>query len=155
MALPIKIEHRIGVQAPAPLIWAMIEDVPGWSAWNPLYPKASGKLAFGGKLELEVAVPGEKPRAIRPTVTDWTPNEQIIWELSLAGGLLRTKRYIEIDSLGETSCIFSNGEFFEGFLVRFMSRAQRRAIRAGFAAFGETVQARAEADWRAQAPAST
>ncbi|HEY3797289.1 MAG TPA: SRPBCC domain-containing protein [Caulobacteraceae bacterium] len=155
MALPLKIEHRVGIQAPAEVIWAFVSDIEGWSRWNPLYPKASGKLAFGEKLELEVALPGQKPQIIRPTITDWTPNEQIIWELSMFAGLLSTKRYIEIESLGPASCIFSNGELFEGFMLRFFTRKQRDAIKKGFAAFAETVRTKAEADWQAQAPAAT
>ena len=47
MAYPIKIEHRIGVQTPAEPIWAMISDINGWSAWNPLYPQAKGEVQFG------------------------------------------------------------------------------------------------------------
>jgi hypothetical protein len=155
MALPIKIEHRIGVQTPPEVIWEMIADIAGWPAWNPLYPKASGQLAFGAQLELEVAIPGEKPRRIRATVTDWTPNEQIIWKVSMFGGLLTTTRYIEIEKLSEEGCIFSNGEFFEGPLIRLLGRRQRKAIREGFARFGEAVRERAEAAWRSKAEAAT
>jgi hypothetical protein len=155
MALPLKIEARIGVQAPGSVIWAMVSDINGWPAWNPIYPKAEGEVQFGAKLSLEVALPGEKPRAIQPTVQDWTPGEQIIWTLSLMGGLLRSTRYIEIEVLGETNCIFSNGEFFEGPLMRFMSRRLRRAIKAGFKQFCETVRERAEAAWQAEAGKAT
>ncbi len=150
MALPLKIEHRIGVKTPAPVIWEMIADVPGWAAWNPLYPKAQGKIGFGERLTLEVAIPGEKPRTIRPTVTDWTPNEQILWRLSLLGGLIRSVRYIEIETLDNGNVIFSNGEIFEGPLMRLIGRKQQRAIKAGFTAFGETVRDRAEAAWQAR-----
>jgi hypothetical protein len=155
MPLPIRIEHRIGVQTPPEVIWGMISDIPGWSAWNPLYPKASGEVQFGAPLTLEVALPGEAPRTIRPIVRDWTPNEQIIWTLSLMGGMLRSTRYIEIEKLSETGCIFSNGEIFEGPLMRFIGKRQRRAIKAGFTAFGEAVRERAEALWQAEAKTAT
>lgn len=148
--LPLKIESRIGVQTPADLIWAMVSDVRGWPAWNPLYPKAEGEVQFGAKLTFEVAIPGEAPRPINATVLDWTPNEQIIWNTRMMGGLLRTTRYIEIESLGASNCIFSNGEFFEGPLMRLIGRKQRRAIKAGFTLFCETVRDRAEAAWKAQ-----
>jgi hypothetical protein len=133
----------------------MVADIAGWPDWNPLYPKASGTLAFEAVLELEVAIPGEKPRQLRATVIDWTPNEQIIWKVSMMAGLLTTTRYIEIEKLSDEGCIFSNGEFFEGPLIRLMGRRQRRAIREGFAQFGETVRARAEAVWQAQTRAAT
>jgi hypothetical protein len=145
MALPLKIEHRIGVKAPPELIWSFVSDIPGWPSWNPLYPKAAGEVQFGAQLTLEVALPGDRPRAIRPIIQDWTPNEQIIWTLSLFGGLLKSTRYIEIERLAEASCIFSNGEIFEGPLERLIGRRRRRSIKAGFAALGEAVRDRAEA----------
>ena len=150
MPLPIKIEHRIGVQTTAAAIWPMIMDVGGWPAWNPLYPRAEGEIRFEGRLTLELALPGEAPRLIRPMVTDWTPDEQIIWTTTSYGGLLRATRYIEIEALTEdgVGVIFSNGEIFEGQGVRFIDRRQRARIRAGFAAFGEAVRERAEAEWR-------
>ena len=155
MAYPIKIEHRIGVQTPAEPIWAMISDINGWSAWNPLYPQAKGEVQFGAKLDLTVAIPGEAPREIHPTVQDWTPNEQIIWTLSMLGGLIRSTRYIEIETLENGNCIFSNGEIFEGPLLWMVSKKQQRAIKAGFAALGETVRDRIEPAWKADHPDAT
>ena len=155
MAFPIREEHRIGVQTPAPPIWEMIADINGWPAWNPLYPKAKGEVQFGAQLELEVAIPGEAPRTIKPKVTDWTPGEQIIWNLSLMGGLIRSTRYIELETLDNGNCIFSNGEIFQGLGMRLIGKKTQKAIKAGFRAFGETVRDRAEAAWKAQAPAAT
>jgi hypothetical protein len=143
-----KIEHRLGVRAPAEAIWAVIADVARWEAWNPLYPKSQGALRIGTKLELELALPGRDARPIRPVIVDWVPNEQVIWRLTMFGGLLKTTRYIEIEALTETGCIFSNGEVFDGFLGPFLPRRMRRDIQAGFAAMGEAVKARAEAAWR-------
>jgi hypothetical protein len=155
MALPIKIEHRIGVQCPGSVIWDLVSDINGWPAWNPLYPKAKGELGFGAVLELEVALPGEAPRAIKPKMREWTPGEQIIWDLSMMGGLIRSTRFIEIETLDNGNCIFSNGEFFEGPAMRLIGKKTQKAIKAGFRAFGETVRDRAEATWKAQAPAAT
>ena len=155
MALPIKIEHRIGVQCPGSVIWDLVSDINGWPAWNPLYPKAKGKLGFGSVLELEVALPGEAPRAIKPKMREWTPNEQIIWDLSMMGGLIRSTRFIEIETLDNGNCIFSNGEIFQGPAMRLIGKKTQKAIKAGFRGFGETVRDRAEAAWKAQAPAAT
>lgn len=150
MALPLRIEHRIGVQTPREPIWEMILDINGWSRWNPLYTQASGKVGFDEKLTLTVAIPGEAPREIRPTVVDWTPNEQIIWRLSMLGGLIRSTRYIETETLENGNVIFSNGEIFEGRLAWLIGRRRQRAIKAGFTAFGEAVRDRAEAAWKAE-----
>ena len=147
MALPIKIEHRLGIQAPPEVIWAVIFDVSTWHEWNPLYPKADGVIRIGSQLTLETKLPGAPP-VIRPTVVDWVPNEQILWRLSLMGGLVRTLRYLEIEQLADTGCIFSNGEVFEGFLGRAAARRNRAALKAGFTVMGEAVKARVDATWR-------
>ena len=55
---------------------------------------------------------------------------------------------MEIEALTETGCIFSNGEIFDGLFEPFLSRRLRRDLRAGFAAMGAAVKARAEMTWR-------
>ena len=143
--MDVKIEHRIGVRAPAESIWAVIADIDGWSAWNPLYPRAEGALRIGSQLTLGLALPGQAPRTIKPVILDWVPNDQIHWRLSMLGGLVRTTRYLEIEALSETGCIFSNGELFGGYLGPRVARRMGRSVREGFTAMGEAVKARAEA----------
>ena len=137
-----KIEHRIGMQASAEAIWAVLSDLSRWSEWNPLYPRAEGALRIGERLDLDLALPGRSRRRIRPTIVDWVPNEQIHWKLSMFGGLMRTVRYFEIEQLAPGSCIFSNGELFDGALGPLVARRMRKTIRAGFASLGEALKAR-------------
>lgn len=138
--MSLKLEHRLGIQAPAEAIWDVIADISGWPRWNPLYPEADGVLRMGSRLTLKLALDGQAPRVINPTIIDWVPNEQILWRLTMAGGLVKSTRYMEIEKLGETACIFSNGELFEGVLGPTIARRMRPAIRAGFAAMGEAVK---------------
>jgi hypothetical protein len=144
-----KIEHRVGIQTPAEVIWQVIADIQNWSAWNPIYPKAEGTLRIGAPLTLELALEGRKPQVIKPVILDWIPNEQIHWRLSLFCGLVKTTRYFEIEKLGEeTGCVFSNGEMFDGLLGPTAAKSIRREVKRGFTAMGEAVKARAEAAWR-------
>lgn len=144
-----KIEHRIGVQAPAAVVWDVIADLDAWSQWNPLYTQAKGKVAMGGTLTLTVELPDEPPEVIRPVVMDWTPNSLLHWKLSLAGGLVRTVRYLEIDELAEESCIFANGELINGLLAGYVAKRMGRKMYRGFEAMGLALKDRAEARWRA------
>jgi hypothetical protein len=153
--MPIKIEHRIGVRAPADVIWEMIYDVPGWPAWNPLYLKAAGEVRIGAKLTLEHGLDVAGPKAIQPTVIDWTPREQLHWRGQRGGGVIKTIRYIEIDSLDVASCIVANGELFQGMLVPYMLRGRGGTIRRSFEAMNEALKAEAERRWQAQAAAPT
>ena len=144
--MAVKLEHRIGIQAPAEVIWESMVDISGWEAWNPLYPRAEGTVRIGNVLNLELAMPGQKPRMIAPVIRDWAPHDHIHWTTKTFG--TRTIRYLEIEALTETGCIFSNGEIYDGFIGKRYATRQRRSIRAGFASLGEVLKQRAEAAWR-------
>lgn len=147
--MAFRIEHRIGVAAPPDTIWSLISDLEGWSRWNPLYTEVQGRLAIGEKLRISEAVPGRGVRTLTPTVVDWEPPAQILWRED--GGLMsRTVRYLEIEALSETGCIFSNGALFHGMLGQQAARSQRSAIYKGYEALGEAVKRGAEEHWRGE-----
>lgn len=144
--MAFRIEHRIGVAAPPDTIWQLISDLGGWSRWNPLYTEAQGRLSIGEKLRISEAVPGRACRTLTPTVVDWEPPAQILWREN--GGLMsRTVRYLEIEALSETGCIFSNGAFFHGLLGEQAAKSQRSAIYKGYEALGEAVKRSSEERW--------
>lgn len=153
--MSIKIEHRIGIRAPADTIWELIYDVASWPQWNPLYSHAEGQVRIGGKLKLVHGLPVPGPTVIEPTVLDWVPLEQLHWRRALASGFIKTIRYVEIEALTETGCIVSNGELFEGSLVPFVLRGKGGTIRRAFAAMNEALKEAAEARWQAQVGATT
>lgn len=150
-----RIEHRIGIQAPAEVIWEIIRDLPRWAEWNPTYPHASGEVRIGAQLDVTAALPGQAPIALKPTVLDWVPNEQLHWKASFMNGLVKTVRFIEIETLAETGCIVCNGEYIGGLMGGSAARRIGRSAYRGFAAMNEALKARAEAAWAAHSPAKT
>ena len=150
-----RIEHRLGIPAPAHVVWQVLADLERWGEWNPLYPKADGKLRIGAELALTEVLPESEPAEITATVVDWVPEEQILWRLSQSRGFLKRLRYFEIEALSREGCIFANGEDWYGRPARKVPRERRRAMREAFAALGEALSARALASWREQAGAPT
>ncbi len=142
--MSVKIEHRIGVAAPAERIWAVLSDLPAWRDWNPVHPEVNGRLAIGATLEVVEQLPDAPPRRLAMTVEDWVPNGQILWRGS-RGPLARSIRYLEIETLSDTGCIFANGELYEGVLGTLAAKRRRRALKRAFAAMGEALKARVEA----------
>jgi hypothetical protein len=142
------IEHRIGISAPAEIIWAILADIEGWPTWAPMYRKASGTLRIGERITVEQALPGEAPETVQSVVLDWAPDMQIHLRVKLYGGFLTTTRYLEIEKLGDAGCIFGNGEVFKGPAARFMPRKLKAAIRQAFVEMSEALKTRAEAAWR-------
>ena len=141
------VEHRIGIQAPAELIWELISDFSTWGTWNPVHPKAEGQLKIGTALTVHQALPGEPVRVIQPVVQDWVPFEQLHWRSSRLGGFVTAVRYIEIENMGPHNSTFSNGELFMGMLVRWVGKEDRRKLRAAYAQMGEALRDHAEALW--------
>jgi hypothetical protein len=141
------VEHRIGVQAPAEIVWEVVSDFQSWHEWNPLYRKAEGQLKIGTAMTLEQHLPGQPATVIAPIVQDWVPYEQLHWRSKRVGGFVTAIRYLEIEDMGAGSSTFSNGELFIGMLLRLISRDERRKLRAAFTEMGEAVRDRAEAIW--------
>ena len=141
------VEHRIGVQAPAEVVWEVVSDFESWAHWNPLYRRAEGVMKVGSTLVLEQHLPGQPPTVIQPIVQDWVPYEQLHWRSSRLGGFVTAIRYLEIETMGPANATFSNGELFMGMLLRFVSRDERRLLKAAFTQMGEAVRDRAEAIW--------
>ena len=146
----VRIEHRVGVQAPAEVIWEVISDLKSWERWNPLYPKASGDIRIGAALDLTLALPDQPPQQIQPTVLEWVPNEQLHWRLTMLGGLVRTIRYFEIENLGAESCIVSNGEILGGLVGPRVGKRMGRNLYRAFVGMNEALKTRAEALWQAR-----
>jgi hypothetical protein len=146
---PLKIEHRLGVKAPASVVWEILADVPSWPTWSTIYSKASGVIGYGERLKLELALPGQPPQAIEPIIYEWEPHEVIHWRLKSMMGMIETIRFLEVDALSDTGCIFANGEIHGGLMGPSKAAIKQRALlRAGFTAMGEAMRDRAEALWR-------
>ena len=143
----IRIENRVGIQAPAEVIWETVYDLSTWHEWNPLYPQAAGQIRLGAPLDLTLALPDQPPQQIQPVVLEWVPNEQLHWRSQMKA-MVKTVRFIEIEQLAPASCIVSNGELFSGFMAKTMLRRVGRSFHRGFREMGEALKARAEAEWR-------
>lgn len=146
----VRIEDRIGIQAPAEVIWEIVYDLPRWSEWNPTYPHAEGEIRIGQIITAKLALPDQPLQELKPKILDWVPNQQLHWQLSFMGGMIRTLRYIEIETLADQSCVVDNGEIFGGLMGPSLGRRMGRTVQRGFKAMNEALKARAEAHWTAQ-----
>ena len=150
-----RIEHRLGIPAPAHAIWQVLSDLESWREWNALYPHCEGKLGYGAELKVTEQLPGFEPVVLAPTVIEWGPDSHIHWRTSQSWGFLKRVRYFEIDPLSDEGCIFANGEDWYGRQARYVPPARRRAMREAYEAMGEALKARVAATWRAEERAPT
>lgn len=138
----VQIEHRVGIQASADRIWDLVVDLDKWVHWNPVHPGASGQIGFGKTLEVVEAFPGEEKRTLQVKVVEWEPRLQLVWRTS--GFMSVWLRFLEIDELGPSNCIFSNGVVVDGFLGKREAKRRRQALKLGFGILGEAIKEKAE-----------
>jgi hypothetical protein len=149
-----KAEYRVGVLAPADIVWGVFTDLDAWAEWNPFFTSARGYVRIGELIHLEQAVPGKPVEKVSPRVLDWAPNDHIHMTQPRFHGLVTSTRYLEIDIMSEEGVIVSVGELFRGRAARFL-KSERKALREGFTLMGEAIKTRAEslfAEQRASSP---
>ena len=141
------VEFRTGVLAPAEIVWEVISDFAAWKDWNPVHPRMEGEMRIGTPLRFDLVVGEAQAQAVEAVVQDWVPYEQLHWRTKRLNGFVTAIRYLEIEKMSDAGSTFSNGELFMGPLVRFVSRDERRRLKAAFTRMGEAVKARAELLW--------
>ena len=142
--MSFRLEHRIGIAAPASEVWAVVSDLARYGEWNPVYPVIEARLSIGAPVRFELHLPKKPVQTFTGVIVDWVPNAQLVWALKLMGGLVRTTRYTEIEALTDDNCILSNGEIFDGLGARLMPKADRRTLKRAFEIVNEAAKARVE-----------
>ncbi len=150
MPAAFRIEHRLGIPAPASVIWQALADLESWGSWNPLYTRAEGELRIGEPLSVLEQLPGRDSAGVTYTVVDWVPDNQLLLQAKESAGFVRRVRYLEIEKLTDASSIFSNGEDWWGRLAGWVPRSRRRALRQGFEAMSHALSERATLLWKQQ-----
>jgi hypothetical protein len=139
------VEHRIEIAAPAEAVWALVTDLPGWAAWNPLYVEGSGTVQVGQELRMLVAIEGMKPNRAVARVVTARPPDLLEYGMSNLGGLLRAFRYVQIERLGPDRCAVANGEIMSGPAGLLVARLIGEKVRRGLQRMNEALKMRAEA----------
>lgn len=145
--MSIRVEYRVGINASALHLWEVLSDLDHWSAWNPMYPKASGKIAMGATLHLLEHIEGLPDRPIEARVLDWTPEAQLVLRIP-EGAFARRMQYFEIEALAgkdAKGCIFAAGVYFQGWNEKAAAKRMGRGLRTGFGLLAEALKAKVEA----------
>lgn len=136
--------HTIEIAAPAETVWAVIADLNGWGAWNPLYTHGAGEMRAGARPHFTVQLEGLKPQHVRPTIVTVEPGRLFEYALSHLGGLLKAFRYVAITPLGPDRCAVANYEVMTGPLGKFVARQVGEKVRQGLEAMNRALKARVE-----------
>ena len=77
--MPRYLRAETRIAAPAPTIYAILTDMPGYAKWNPWIPQCSaGEMKVGTIYTLTVLLNG-RPKTVSHEVTALRPNEYFAW----------------------------------------------------------------------------
>ena len=138
------IHTEIGIDRPAAAVWDILVDIERWPEWNP-FARASGRLAVGEVLEVEIRPAGKSPMTFRPNVVKLDPGVELRWlgHLGVAG-ICDGEHGFRVEPEGDRRCRFAQFETFKGVLSGPILWLAGDATRRGFEAMNLALKARAE-----------
>lgn len=143
------IHTEIGIDAPAAIVWEVISDLEGWEKWNPII-KASGPLALGETLTIDVVMGGEKPKRLRPKVVQLVEGKELRWRGGVLAGLVfQGEHGFRVSAEDKGRSRFEQFEVFSGLLSGAILSRDGKRIETGFQAINRMLKREAEARARA------
>jgi hypothetical protein len=132
----------IQIDAPPEVVWAILTDLEGYAAWNPLFREASGQVAVGKRIKLRSVHPANgRLMTVKPKVTVAAPGAELTWVSSLPGIVSGEHRFKLSPADGGTR--LEQSETFGGLLTAFSSKTFANAA-ASFQALNKALKKRAE-----------
>ena len=111
----------IQINASAEKVWNILTDISGWPQWNTTIDKIEGSINLGGKVTVHAkASPG---RAFPLVVSEFVPNQSMVWTGGMPLGLFTGRRTYTISSAEGSSVKFSMSESFTGLMTPLITRS--------------------------------
>lgn len=135
----------VEIAAPVARVWQLLVDMDRWANWNPLI-RASGVPQPGGRVAIEVGLPGQKPIRFSPRIMACTPQVELRWRgRLLLPGLMDGEHGFVLSALGPKQCHVDHFETFSGLLVsRFLDAKREKELKIGFTAMNRALKREAE-----------
>ena len=118
--------HAVRRIAAAPeRVWALLVDLPSWSAWNSTIVSIEGDVTPGGTVRLVAAVNQQRTFTLR--VTELVPPQHMVWASGMPLGLFRGVRtYSLAPAAGDEGTDFAMTEAYTGPLAGLIGRVHPR-----------------------------
>jgi hypothetical protein len=137
-------EHTTTIAAPPEAVWALLQDIDGWGAWNPVYVHARGSAEVGKTIRLRVKFPGMSPTNLRGKVLVVDPPRALHLSSQLLGGLLSATRTFDLGPAAGGATTLIGAETFAGPLAPLLTRFVGPQIDSAIATVNEALKVAAE-----------
>lgn len=139
-----RLHSEIEIGAPPERVWGALTDFRSFPSWNPLFPKAKGKLVPGRRLKVQLRL-GSRQVTFRPRVTQVRPPHELAWRArQWIPGLFEVDRRFTVEPMGRSGSRLVQSETATGVLAPVLMPLLRRRVMAGYRAFDVAIKDRVE-----------
>lgn len=131
------------VDAPAERVWAVLTETTAYPDWNPFVRALRGPLTVGGRIEVELALPGRAVQTMAPTVVEVEPGRSFAWLGRI--GLPRVfdgRHRFAVTDLGDGRSRLVQSERLSGLLIPAFRTLLTVTTPAAFAALNDALAKR-------------
>jgi hypothetical protein len=141
----VQLRTEVEIAAPPSVVWAILLDNSRYHEWNPFITTLEGVIEQDAVINIVVSPPDSSDFRFRPRVLAVSPEQELRWRGNVwADFLFAGEHYFQLEQLANGNTRFTQGEDFEGYLLRFLGR-QMTATAQGFVYMNQALKRRAEA----------
>lgn len=132
-------ESKIVINASAEKIWSILTDVQKFPDWEPNVTKVEGETGLGQQITVHTRF---SERAFPVTVSEFVPNERMVWSSGMPLGLFKGARTFTLTPVSGGIEVKTREEFTGLLLPLF--RGQIGDLQPTFDAFAQALKQKAE-----------
>lgn len=111
----------VTIDATPEKIWKILTDGPNWPKWEPGVIRVEGKISPGAKITVYTKLSPD--RAFPVTVSQFIPNQRMVWSSGMPLGLFKGERSFTLTPKGTSRTEVVTREEFSGLLLPLIGRS--------------------------------
>ncbi len=128
---PKEVRTEVVILASAERVWNLLTNTDEYKNWHPYITAVEGELKVHKKLKVHTIDKQKKEDSFGAYVLTYLPNKELSWGGSL-GFLFRAKHYFIILPINKESVLFSQGEYWRGWLGKWFGKKIYKATFENF-----------------------
>lgn len=143
-AFAVEITAVTGIDAPAERVWAVLADTAAYPEWNPFVRALRGPLVPGGRIEVDLQLPGRDLQTMRPALVAVDTGRSFTWVGHVGPrGVFDGRHCFTVEPLGPGRSRLVHHERLSGLLVPAFRGMLTGATPRAFTALNDALAARA------------
>ena len=148
------IDTHIDIDAPAHVVWKIMDDLPAYPEWNKIVVSLTGRTTLDKFVTLDFRPEGLIPMPMKSRITRVVPLRELRWQ-KVVPGIMRAEHIFILKPTGPNTCRFINREYFSGLMAALIWKKLDPSLHKGYNEMNLALKSRAEAHYAAELAGSS